>query len=391
MNVLRKGKTLLGLNLSVFLMMIGVGVIVALLPQRIIELDGHERNVGYLASMFAAAYIVLQVPIGATADKYGFKSFLVGGYLLCFLTGLCFYFSGSSAAIFCSRMLQGAGEAPVWALAPALLSLKYPRKKGSAIGFYNAVLHIGLTIGPMLGVLLAKIWSPDSLFLLYAFACLAGAILTGALVEDERQKDKLSVSFDISAILNLSRDGKTFAVLMGIALYGSGYGIFLTTLPAYLLREKGFSSTETGMFFSLFYVAVSISQLITGRLSDKFGPRAFMVLGLTAAGLGLGAVTFAGFFGILATLTIASLGLGVFYLASMIFLNETVDESLKGTISGAYYLFWGIGMFLGPPALSNISAYGGYNISLALYALLFIIAAIAIKLICIRSKHAPVS
>jgi MFS family permease len=381
MSVLRKDRTLLGLNLSVFLMMIGVGVIVALLPQRIIELDGHERNVGYLASMFAAAYIVLQVPIGATADKYGFKSFIAGGYLLCFLTGLCFYFSGSSAAIFCSRMLQGAGEAPVWALAPALLSLKYPLKKGSAIGFYNAVLHIGLTIGPMLGVLLAKILQPDSLFLLYAFACLAGAILTGALVEDDRPKDKLSVSFDISAILNMSRDGKILVVLMGIALYGSGYGIFLTTLPAYLLREKGFSPTETGMFFSLFYVAVSISQVITGRLSDKFGPRAFMVLGLAAAGLGLGAVTFAGFFGILTTLTTASLGLGVFYLSSMIFLNETVDESMKGTISGAYYLFWGIGMFLGPPALSNVSACGGYDVSLTVYALLFITAATAIKLI----------
>ena len=36
-----KDKTLLGLNLSAFLMMIGVGKIVALLPQRIIELDSN--------------------------------------------------------------------------------------------------------------------------------------------------------------------------------------------------------------------------------------------------------------------------------------------------------------------------------------------------------------
>ncbi len=79
-------------------------------------------------------------------------------------------------------------------------------------------------------------------------------------------------------------------------------------------------------------------------------------------------------------LTIASLGLGVFYLASMIFLNETVDESFKGTISGAYYLFWGIGMFLGPPALSVISSYSGYTISLTVYALLFIIVAVAMAI-----------
>ncbi|MDR3279984.1 MAG: MFS transporter [Synergistaceae bacterium] len=70
-------KTLLGLNISVFLMMIGVGMIVALLPQKIIALDGHGRNVGYLASMFAISYIVLQIPIGALADKYGFKKFLI--------------------------------------------------------------------------------------------------------------------------------------------------------------------------------------------------------------------------------------------------------------------------------------------------------------------------
>ncbi|MDR3331624.1 MAG: hypothetical protein LBT08_03250 [Synergistaceae bacterium] len=66
-------------------MMIGVGMIVAFLPQRIIDLDGHERNVGYLASMFAIAYIMLQVPVGTMADKLGFKLFLVAGYLLCFL------------------------------------------------------------------------------------------------------------------------------------------------------------------------------------------------------------------------------------------------------------------------------------------------------------------
>jgi MFS family permease len=375
-----RDKTLLGLNLSVFLMMIGVGMIVALLPQRIIELDGSGQNVGYLASMFAIAYIVLQVPVGTMADRFGFKLFLVIGYVLCFLTGLCFYFSNSSMTIFLSRLLQGAGEAPIWALAPALLSVKYASSKGSVMGSYNAVLHIGLTLGPILGIVLAGIWPPKSLFLLYAFACLSGAFFTCWLVDDVRPAKKLAGSFNISGILNLTKDSNVFLALLGITLYGTGYGIFLTTMPAYLLQEKGFDATYIGVFFSLFYVAISISQVITGKLSDRFGPNIFMVFGLMLASLGLAITPFLDFIGILFMLTIASLGLGVFYLASMIFLNETVDESFKGTISGAYYLFWGIGMFFGPPALSVISSYSGYTISLTVYALLFIIVAVAMAI-----------
>jgi MFS family permease len=370
-------------------MMIGVGMIVALLPQRIVEFDGNSRNVGYLASMFAIAYIALQVPIGRMADKFGFKPFIVLGYLLCFLTGLCFYFSSRSTMFFLSRLVQGAGEAPIWALAPALLSVKYPLKKGSVMGAYNAVLHIGLTVGPILGIFLAKVWHPNSVFLLFAAACLAGAVLSCWLIEDIRPKDKLGGSFDISRIIDLSRDGRAFIALLGITLYGAGYGIFLTTLPAYLSQEKGFSPTNINIFFSLFYVAISVSQVITGKLSDKFGASVFMVFGLAAASLGLGVFPFLDFKGIFIVLTAASLGLGVFYLASMIFLNEAVDDSLKGTISGAYYLFWGIGMFFGPPALSFISGKSGFDVAFDVYALLLITVAIALAVKLRHYKKRP--
>ena len=74
---------------------------------------------------------------------------------------------------------------------------------------------------------------------------------------------------------------------------------------------------------------------------------------------------------LLAALTLASAGLGVFYLASMIFLNETVDERLKGTISGAYYLFFGVGLCFGPPLFSLVMGMVGCANSLICLAALF--------------------
>ena len=75
---MRKDRTVIGLNLPAFLMMIGVGMIVALFPQRIIDFDGDGRRVGYVASMFALSYIAFQVPVGALADRFGLPIHAIG-------------------------------------------------------------------------------------------------------------------------------------------------------------------------------------------------------------------------------------------------------------------------------------------------------------------------
>ena len=171
-------------------------MIVVLLPQRIIEITDSGDSVGFLASAFAISYILFQVPIGNLVDKIGFKIILVGGYFLCSLAGILFFYSDKSGFIFIGRFLQGLDEVPVWALAPALLSIKYPLIKGKAIGAYNAVFHMGLTIGPALGILLHHIWPSDRAFLLYGVLCFAGAIVVQVGVEGGqviREKSKTSL------------------------------------------------------------------------------------------------------------------------------------------------------------------------------------------------------
>jgi len=377
-----KDRTLLGLISAVFLMMIGVGMIVALLPQRIVDLDGNGKNIGYLASAFALSYILFQIPIGNLSDKFGFKPFLVIGYFLCCITGLLFYFSHSSNTIFGARFLQGIGEAPIWALAPALLSIKFPLTKGKVMGIYNAAIHLGLTLGPITGVLLTKVWQNNEVFLVYAFVCFLGAVLITLFVENMDTKEpQMTESLDLNNLFILLKDRKTLISLMGITIYGTGYGIFLSTIPAFLIEARSFSSLHIGIFFSLFYVAISLSQIISGPFTDRFGRKLFMIVGLSMAAAGAIMASLINTLWILSALTFASLGLGIFYLSSMTFLNETVANHLKGTISGAYYLFWGVGMFFGPPILTMIADYTTFDFSLMLYSFVMLVIACLMKII----------
>ena len=67
-------KSLLALNVSAFLLMLGVGMIVALLPQKIMDLSHSVAAVGYLAASFAISYVLTQIPIGNLADKIGWTN-----------------------------------------------------------------------------------------------------------------------------------------------------------------------------------------------------------------------------------------------------------------------------------------------------------------------------
>lgn len=355
------------------MMMLGVGMIMALLPQKIINLTGSGATVGFLASAFAISYIILQVPIGIFSDRWGFKYFLVSGYLLCALTGLIYYFANLPNFYFLGRIIQGAGEAPVWALAPALLSIKYAESKGKVIGIYNAAIHLGLTIGPILGIILGRMWQGNQPFLFYSIACFAGTFIVLSMVKNTAHHGvSESDSIHIRNIIALIAHKKSLIALIGIALYGAGYGMFLTNIPAFLIRFKSFNQLYISIFFTLFYLAISISQFITGALSDRLGRKIFMVTGLAVSAIGIAIFPYFNHPQINLLLFISSLGLGVFYLSSMAYLNEIVPNSLKGTISGAYYLFWGIGFFFGPILISKVTEAGVPQCGYQLFALLML-------------------
>jgi MFS family permease len=382
-----RDKTLLGLIVAVVFMMIGVGMVMPQLPQRVVDFDGNGRLVGYIASAFAFSYLLLQVPSGRLADRIGFKPLLVLGYLLCSLTGLVFYYATSSAMIFFARMLQGIGEAPVWALAPALLALRFPLAKGKVIGIYSAAMHSGLALGPILGVALARIVNSNAVFLVYSAGCLVGAIAIYLVVDHSSKGEYQAVDrFDISAMVKLIRPWKTLLSLVGITLYGAGYGIFHTNIPVFLIVEKSFTPVDIGMFFSLFYIAISLSQIIIGPLSDRFGRSIFMIAGLLTVAGGVLAMPACSFPLIIVVLTLAGFGMGVFYLASMAYLNEIVSGSLKGTISGAYYLFWGSGYFFGPLLITKVVDLIDFQTAMSSYSALVLLVAIGLIMV-VGSKN----
>ena len=382
-------KTLIGLIFSIFLLMAGQGMIAVLLPERILELALSESSAGYLASTFALTYILVQVPLGRISDRHAFKPFIMAGYLLIVSAGAIYHFAGSPVVLFLGRMVQGMGEAPLWALAPALLSIQFPAVKGRVFGLYNAALALGLTVGPLLTLGIQNRACKEYLFLVFAAMALTGAVLVWLLVREDDHSGHPHTRFRYSHLFQQLKRSNVRDILTGVFLYGGGYGLLISIIPAFLLQTKGLDQTGAGLYFTLIFFSMGLSQLLAGPLIDRWGAGWFMTGGLVLTGSGFWA--FPGLSGLwihLSLLTIG-LGLGIFGVTSLVYLNNQADRDHKGEISGLYYLVWGLGYLGLPLAGVHLGQALGLGLFFRFCAGLSLLAAILSGLAQHRDRRRP--
>ncbi len=387
-----KHHHLILLSVAVFLLMTGDGIVLALLPKAVITLTGSSAAVWYLAAVYALAQVLTQLSVGMLAGRWSFKPVILLGYVASTLAGLLFYCAKDMDLILAGRILQGIGEAPLLSLAPTLLSMRYTADKGKAIGVYNAAIYLGLTLGPLFRVVVLKDWPDHYLLLLYAIFCFTSTLIVGYCLKSPT--DNLHTTGEAiipGNCLLLIKNPQIAAVLGGITLYGAGFGLFMTVIPAFLLTIKDYSQAGINIFFSCFYVSISLAQLSIGYLSDWLGRQFFMVTGMLTAAAGIAAAVYFHSITLTWILCIASFGLGAYYLASMAFLAEIVPPGDKGPIMGIFYLFWGIGMFGGPMLLSGYIQITDYQSGFQIFSA-FIILQTTLLIITsapARSKRKP--
>lgn len=335
---------LAGLCLAVFLAMTGMGMAGVALPEKYLQSSGTMQSAGWLASVFALSYMACQYPAGRLADSFGYRSVLAFGFLLMAGAAVIYSVGQSTTAIYLGRFLQGAGEAPVWASAPAYLGQRYPAMRGRAMGLYNAAFHFGLMIGPI-----ASTWNTGTIqydpFAVFAWCCAAAMLLVMAMIGVHPTHAEARIhSPGVLAMLTRCH----WPVLYGLPFFGAAYGLLTSSFPVSLISQGGYSQKSLGLFLFCVYLGIAISQCLVGRLSDRFGRKPFIAGGIVCMNVGLWGFVSADHTAILPFATFLGLGLGTFAVASMALANESVPDDQKATISGLYYLAWGCGYFAGP-------------------------------------------
>ena len=317
------------------------GMVSAAFPALTEAFDTDASTVLWVNVSFWVTNVGLLLTMGWLGDVFGRRRIFAVGYLIFTLGLLLSAASFEVWQIIAARIVQGFGSAMTLSNLNALITTSFrPDERGKAMGVSGAVVGVGLSVGPLLGGFLLDVLDWRALFYVRAPVGLMGSVLAWTvLAPDAGPRAKPRVDFlgalalfaslgsFLLALNQGGRSGFGSGFVLGMALIASAslpvlvwtqirsvhpiidvtlfrsrqytlallvlvshylsHGPVLLVAPFFLIDALGFSASKMGLFLAGFVIGRTFMAPVAGFLSDRFGPRPFLVFGncLIAASL----------------------------------------------------------------------------------------------------------
>jgi EmrB/QacA subfamily drug resistance transporter len=326
-------------SIGAFVTSLDVVVVSTALPEFQAHLHAGLSDLEWTLNAYNLAFACLMLTGSALGDRFGKRRLYVIGLGVFVAASAACALSGSVGELIAARTVQGCGAALVLPLSLSLISDAFPaEKRGQAIGIWGGITGLGVAAGPVVGGVILQYWDWQWVFWINVPVGVVTMLLCMARLTESRgdrpQLDVPGVVLAAAALFAL-----TWAPVRAPSVgWGSGevlgalaLGVVLLTvfllwqrrarhpmLPLGHFRNRAFSTANAVAFllaFSLIGSLFMIAQMfqtglghdplqtgvrmlvwngmpmivapIAGGLSDRFGNRPFMVLGLLLQGGGL--------------------------------------------------------------------------------------------------------
>lgn len=266
---------------TVFIDLIGFGIVLPLLPSYAASFHVNEAAIGILVASFSAMQFLLAQWWGRLSDRIGRRPVLLVGLLGSALSYLLFGLAGSFWVLLLSRLVAGGMGATVNVAQAYLADMTPPEQRPRAMGMIGAAFGMGFVVGPALGGISSHWGAAAPGFLASGLTTinliLAWRWLPESLRAAPAAKDKVPVHW---SRFMLAFSATAFSTLAFTVMY--------VIFPLELQRALGYDRDHTAYLFVLIgVVSAGVQGGLVGRLVPRFGERALIAAGggLLCAGL----------------------------------------------------------------------------------------------------------
>jgi DHA1 family multidrug resistance protein-like MFS transporter len=344
---------------SMFISMLGMGIVTPFLPIYANTLGASSLEVGLVQAAFSITGIGTLLFVGRLSDRFGRKSFLSGGLSILALSSVGLMFASDPAHLILWRFVQGLGASAHLPIAQAYLGDITPEgNEGKWMGYFNAVLYAGMGTGPLLGGVITDAFSIKTAFLVMAVLNVLGLIATLIFLKEMPRKTAAREHTSIIAPLK-SR------IMRGVLNYrmttGLGTSSLMAFMPLFADLKIGLSASLIGIMLAA-RTPVSIVQTYTGRLADRWNRRSMVIWGgiVSMAATALLPLT-AGFWLLLLAYITVMLGQAFGVPAANAYVVEEGRTYGMGASMTMFMMAMQVGNGIGPVALGGIADYLGLD------------------------------
>lgn len=337
------------LLLSVFMAMVGLGIISPIIPNYASDLGASGIYIGLIYSSFSFSRVILQTPVGRLADTYSKKNIIVAGLIVYTVISVVYTYVTSPEMLILVRVFHGVGSSMMMPVAMAYAMNLTPKgEEGKYMGYMNTALFSGFGAGPFIGGYIYENYSTRMVFNTMSVLVAISLVLTILLVPDEASlgmKPRQSPA-PIREILG----NKTLSsILIYRAVNALGRGTIMSFLPLFAVQILGLSSTNIGIILSTGIFLNAFLQTPMGILADRVNRKTLLIGG--------GLLASVGYFYMVQTGTIAeifiarmtvSMGSALSLPAVTAIIAEEGRELGSGSTVGVFNTAMSIGQIIGP-------------------------------------------
>jgi ACS family glucarate transporter-like MFS transporter len=365
------------------------------------ELGLSDGEMGLVFSAFTLAYALFEVPSGWFADRFGARLTLarivVWWSLLTATTGLAWGF----VSLLAVRFLFGVGEAGMFPASARAFARWLPRgERGRAFGLAIMTAALGGALTQPLVVVLLERTGWRVAFAVFGSVGIVWAIAWWRWFRDDPAEHPAVNPAELRlivagrgeiphfesvpwALVVRSRTLLALCLMYGAAIYG--WYFYLTWLPTYLLRARGFDLSQVGLLAALPLLSIAGGVFLGGWVSDRLAARLGPRRGRRAAGLvGFPLAAAAACVAVLtpspvlsAWLFAAAAGLAALGVAPAWAVCVEIGGAHSGVVSGAMNMFGNLGGALSPLVIGfSLQHFGSWQAPLLSVAALYVVAAV---------------
>ena len=332
---------------ATFTDLVAYSVAVPVLPDIATRLNASPTMIGLLFASFGITLLTLSLPMGALSDRIGRKGPMMFGLALLAVSTVVFAYAQSLQMLFAARLVQGAADGMTWIVGFAMIADLYgPEERGRAMGLAMAGSTLGIIIGPVMGGWLYEIGGMRLPFLVVAAMAVIDLVVF-ALVAPRTHGSGASAS--IRRVLT----HRPVAITALVVVAGGGTIAMLEPIiPLVMHTRAGLGPAAIGTLFGIAAVASTLMHPIYGRLSDRWGGRRLMMVGLIASAFALPLFNFATDFRSAALAMVPMwMIFSMIVTPSLAYMAEVAFAAgfeAYGVVYGAYNMAWALGLMIAP-------------------------------------------
>ncbi|RDU35823.1 tetracycline resistance MFS efflux pump [Neobacillus piezotolerans] len=384
-------KALPILFLVMFLVMVGFGIIIPVLPFYAENLGATPTQLGLLMAVYSLMQLLFAPMWGRISDKIGRKPVMLAGIAGLAISFFLMAFAGSLWMLFAARIIGGLlSSANMPTVMAYVADITTPENRSKGMGIVGAAVGMGFVFGPAIGGIFSK--SSMSLpFVLAGCSSILTLVLVALLLQESSSKESRGRNSQQKAPFSVAlrgASGMLFFLQFFISLSLAGLE---ATFAYFAAKRAGLDSTSLGYIFMIMGLAGAFVQGgLIGRLTKKFGEGKVIQGGIIVSAIGFALILLVDSFTTAAVfLTIFGIGNGVIRPSVSSVLTKTINTG-HGSVTGLLSSFDSLGRIAGPPL-------GGllYSISIGLPyisgAVLSIAALFLYRVYHTRLKHGALS